>query len=267
MFILLLDLFEDEMPCFSIDEMWNGNNISLASSDENDLLASPEDKSLLKSCYFKTAVPMKPKKDPLVAKQAPSKSMQFIKEVQTRKGNTSFSAVRRIQGKDNLNRISPSLCISPNTVDLDPPEIPVFGSSLSSTQQMKDFKRIANAPPPPSRGLDDFETEERRGHGEQWKSRINDAPIPFIDKQSHENHNWDSLTDQFLDEFATEEWSILPVHSSSRTVLKHSSPEYQRAASAGLNNSDELCDKRANLRDNSVSAAHDNFSPERAICR
>ena len=132
---------------------------------------------------------------------------------------------------------------------------------------MKDFKRIANAPQPPSRGLDDFETEERRGHGEKWKSRINEAPIPFIDKQSHENHNWDSLTDQFLDEFATEEWSILPVHSSPSTVLKHSSPEYQRAASAGLNNSDEHCDKRANLGDNSVSAAHDDFSPERATCR
>lgn len=247
--------------------MWNENNISLASSDENDLLASEEDQSLLTSCYFKTDVPKKHKKDPLVAKQAPSKSMQFVKEVQTRKGNTSFSPVRSSQAKDNLNRVSPSLCISPNTVDLDPLEIPVFGSSLSSTQQMKDFKRIANAPPPPSRGLDDFETEERRGHGEQWKSRINDAPIPFIDKQSHENHNWDSLKDQFLDEFASEDWSILPVHSSPRTVLKHSSPEYQRAASAGLSNSDDLCDKRANLRDNSVSAAHDDFSPERATCR
>ena len=255
------------MPCFSIDEMWKENNISLASSDENDLLASPEDQSLLKSCFFETAVPKKHKKDPLVAKQAPSKSMQFIKEVQTRKGNPSFSPVRSSQAKDNLNRVSPSLCISSNTVDLDPLEIPVFGSSLSSTQQMKDFKRIANAPPPPSRGVDDFETEERRGHGEQWKSRINDAPIPFIDKQRHENHNWDSLTDHFLDEFATEDWSILPVHSSPRTVLKHSSPEYQRAASAGLNNSDEHCDKRANLRDNSMSAAHDDFSPERATCR
>lgn len=257
-----------------MDEMWNENNISLVSSDENNLLASPEDQSLLESCYFKTAVTKKNKKDPLEAKHASSKSMQFVKEFQTRKGNTSFSPVRSGQAKDNLHRVSPSLCLSPNKVDLDPLEIPVFSSSLSSTQQMKDFKvrvrvnpNLGNTPPPPSSGLDDFETEERRGHGEQWKSLINDAPIPFIHKQSHENHTWDSLTDQFQDEFATEDWSFLPVHSSPRTVLKHSSPEYQRAASAGLNNSDEHCDKRASLRDSSVSAAHDDFSPERATYR
>lgn len=264
---LLLDLFEDEMPCFSIDELWNENDISLVSSDENDLLASPEEQSLLKSCYFKTAVTKKRQRDPLEVKQAPSNSTQFVEETQTRKGKTSFSSVRSSQAKDNLNRVSPSQCSSPYTVDLNPLEIPVFTSSLSSTQQMKDFERIGNSPLPPSRRLDDFETEARRAHSEQWKSSMNDVPTPVIDQQSHESHNWDSLTEEFLDEFATEDWSILPVHGLPRTVLRHSSTDYQRAARAGLNSSDEHCDKKTSLRNNSMSAAQDDFSPEGATYR
>ena len=208
------DHFADELPCFSVDELWNDDELSLILNDDSDSFASPPEQnswervnnssqsrhftaaerhqsnSNVKSQELKSKTSDKVNKQPLLRSQ-------FITRPKAKvANNTSFSVGHMYsQPKENSRRVSHPL-----------------------------------PPPPPTPGADDFEMtglgrSARSAYNENW----NEEQFKHgTTKRIARRQNWSTLThDPLPDGLEKEDWDVLPVFTKPRQRRNSSSSDQQ----------------------------------------
>lgn len=253
--LYFLDPFADELPCFSVDELWNDDELALILNDDNDTFASSPDpysweiqnNSSSQSHYFKPSAPERCQKKPNVksqevqmsdeAKLPLSRSSQFITGSKAKVVNSAPSSVGHSQPKGNPRRISHPL-----------------------------------PPPPPTPGADDFEMSHTgsatRAYNKHWDAEpLNHYTTARIDQRQ----TWSSLAhDPVQDVLEKDDWDVLPAFTKPqhRTNISSSNQEIHNPtnleSSVGATSLDPLVmQERICLVKGSVSAIDNDFSTDR----
>ena len=222
--LISLDCFDDELPCFSVDELWNDNDLALTPSDHasfagHDSYSQQKDQDLCHSNYFKTAAPEKCQRDSFEVNRALSRRSQFIIGSQMKQAQeTSSPSV-----DDDFEQ--------PNDYTENPRKMSRLLLPQLATSGVKDLgianlsgnpRRISHVlpQPPNSPGSDDFEPTigagcARRASREQWIGPTEDRATRSNTGTGHQYDKWSSVTKKFqLDEFEGENWGILPDNAS-----------------------------------------------------
>lgn len=182
------DYFADVLPCFSVDELWNEDELSMILNEDSDSFASPPDQyswkrgtSPSQSYYYsdKTANERYVKSQTCDKLKRPLSNSQFI--------TGSKAKVRS--------------CISPSVGYSHPKEI---------------HRRISHPlpPPPPTPGADDFEMTARAGSARRAYNENGDEELlnNGTTERIVRRQKWSSLThDPLPDMLEKEERDILPM--------------------------------------------------------
>ena len=174
------------MPCFSLDELWNDDEVALSLNDENDPLASP------------------PQPYPWEKGNTSSHSRYFDLTVPERcQKNSVFRSQTSVEVKRSVPRNSRFIAGSQAKGTISTP------STVGSSQLKGNPRRFSHPlpPPPPTPGADDFEMtglsgSARRAYNGYWDTKQLNSNISERIKHA---------ADHLLDVLENEEWDILPV--------------------------------------------------------
>ena len=218
----LLDCFDDELPCFSVDELWNDDDLALALSDDASFAnqanySQQKEQDLCHSNYFKATALEKCQRDSFEVKSAVSRRSQFIIGSQVKKAQAPSSP----GADDDFER--------PNDYTENPRIISHLLSPQLATSGVKDLnianhdhsgntRRFSRVLPqsPNSPGSDDFEPTiyagcaRRVNKAEQWRIGCTEGRANRITSGTgHQHDKWNAATQEFLDEFEDENWGFL----------------------------------------------------------
>ena len=203
------DHFTDELPCFSVDELWNDDELSLILNDDSDSFASPPDQyswervtNSSQSHHFTAAERhqsnsnVKSQRSNEVNKQ-PLSSSQFITRPKTKVANNTSSSIGHMnsQPKNNPTRTSHPL-----------------------------------PPPPPTPGADDFEMTGRgRSARCAYNENLNEEQFKNdTTERIARRQNWSTSThDPLPDRLEKGDWDILPLFTQPRQRRNSSSSNQQ----------------------------------------
>ncbi|KAL9959675.1 hypothetical protein ACROYT_G033018 [Oculina patagonica] len=191
------DHLADELPCFSVDELWNDDELASILNDDNDTFASPPNpyswgrgNKVSQSHYYELTAPERCQK----------------------KSNVKSQTIKT-QMSDEVKR-PPSR--SSQFLTGSTPKV-TKGTSLyvSSSQPKGNPRRILYPlpPPPPTPGADDFEMTSqtwpaRRAYSGNWDEEL---PNPDTTERITQRQKWSSLTlDPLRDMLEKENWGIFP---------------------------------------------------------
>ena len=279
---ILLDCFDDELPCFSVDELWNDDDLALTLSDDASFgshvsYSQQKEQDLCHSNYFKTTAPERCQRDSFEVKQALSRRSQFIIGSQVKTPQVTSSP-----GADGLEQ--------PNDYTENPRKISCLLSPQLATSGVRDPgianhsghpRRISRVlpQPPNSPGSDDFGPTIRAGcarreNKEQWIGPTEDRANRSKTGTGHQYDKWSSATKEFLlDEFEGENWGVFPDNASriqrinSSTNQKEYVPTNIRGGISStsldlLVMQDRKDESRICLKENSVPVVDVDFSTD-----
>jgi len=250
------DHFADELPCFSVDELWDDDELSLIINDDSDCFSSPPRQySWEKSNYS-------------------SQSHYFITAERHQSDDSNVKSQKvKSQTSDNVNKQP-----LPSSRFITRPKAKVAHDTSLSVghiyNQPKDNpRRISHPlpPPPPTPGADDFEmTGFRSSATREYDENWNDEQVKNgLTKRTTQRQNWSTLTyDAISDGLEKEDWDILPVFTKPRQRRTSSSSNQQSSKNLqnmlSSTNLEPLAVKETIcLEEESVPMIDDDFSADR----
>ncbi|PFX18217.1 hypothetical protein AWC38_SpisGene17423 [Stylophora pistillata] len=133
------DQVDDELPCFSLDELWNENELALTLNDESDPPACPQElhswqkrNKLLHSHYFHVAAPENCQKISVVQRPLP-KSTRFIAESNAKVNSGAPLFLGNSQSNRQLGKYSQHAPLPPPTPGAEDFDLTVYSGSAKNT--------------------------------------------------------------------------------------------------------------------------------------
>lgn len=216
------DYFADELPCFSVDELWNEDELSMILNDDGDSFTGPPDQyswkrgtSPSQSYYYsdKTANETHQSNSNVKSQtcdklKKPLSSSQFITGSKAKVRSFISSSVGYSHPKEIPRRISHPLSPPPPTPGADDFEMTRAGSARPAYNENGDEELFDNGTP------------ERIVRRQKWSSLTHDPLPDLLEKEErdilpmctkhHHRRNKSSLNQQFS--------NALPIMSSTTTL-------------------------------------------------
>lgn len=169
-FTISLDQFDDELPCFSLNELWNDDELALTLNVESDPHTSPQELHLrqkrnksLHPLFFDVAAPENRQKISLVERPMP-RSSRFKAESKARVNSCAPLFLGSSQSNRHLRRIPLPVLSPPPTPEAEDFDLTGYSGSargtcssywnkgqlnLTSTGRMKPCSRLRSPPEDP----------------------------------------------------------------------------------------------------------------------